>query len=131
MKTSTRKQKVSAGTSFIIALAMGAFGIISSNAPAHAADAEIQQSVQDSSGKSSAICIFKVLRYRTYVDVLPVAGTCYQVQAAVKCSNNVWYYDGTPGRTSRVYCPSGKTATLGAGRAKVFSTTPWSSWIYV
>jgi hypothetical protein len=130
MKTSTGKQRVRIGTSIILALAMGAFGIISSNAPAQAAEAEIQESVQDSSQKSSAYCFFKVLRYRTYVDVIPVAGTCYQVQAAVKCNNNTWYY-APPGRTSRAYCPTGKIAILGAGRAKVYPTSPWSRWIYV
>jgi hypothetical protein len=127
--TTSVKKKVNAGTSVIVALAMGAFGIISSNAPAHAADAEIQQSIQDSSPsqKSSARCTFRAARYRTYV--VASTSTCYQVQAAAKCSNNAWYY-GTPGKTSYAYCPSGTTAILGAARAKVFSSSPWSNWIY-
>jgi hypothetical protein len=129
MKTSTGKQKVKMGASVILALAMGAFGINSFNAPAQAAEAQIEQSVQDSSGNFVS-CGY---RGREPAYVYAYTYVCYQVQAAAQCYKSgaySWVY-AQPGKTSTAYCPSGSIATLGAVRVKVrSSSSPWSSWQY-
>jgi hypothetical protein len=126
MKASARKQKVSARASIVAALAMGAFGITTSfNAPGQAAEAQVEESVQDLSQNPPARCIFRLVKTKTYVEASTT--TCYQVQAAAKCSNNQWYI-GPIAKTSRAYCPSGTVVALGIARAKATPTSPWSPW---
>jgi hypothetical protein len=131
MKISSRKQKIRTGTSVIIALAMGAFGIMSSNAPTQAAEPQMQQqSIQDSSQKSLSSCTY--YRGRSSTSVVAYAYACYKVQAAALCYRSGsydWVY-GSLARTSRATCRNGWVTVKGAVRGKVFSTSPVSAWQY-
>jgi hypothetical protein len=128
MKTTSLKQKVRIGTSIITALTIGTIGMILPHASTRVEAAEAQAKAAETQVQDlSSTCSIYGARYVTYVKGYTY--TCYQVQAAVRCNNNSWYY-GSPGKVSYAYCPNGTYAVLGAIRGKVRSTSPWSYWRY-
>jgi hypothetical protein len=122
-------RKVRMGASLFTALAVSAISMTAPNSSTQvqAAEAQVQSAQTEVQGNGRATCRIYGTRYRTYVKGYTY--TCYQVQAAVKCSNGNWYYDPTPAKVSYAYCPSGYYAVRGAVRGRFFNSS-WSPWLY-
>jgi hypothetical protein len=118
-------RKVRRGANLITALSMGAISIFSSNTPTRAAESQLLA--------SRAAC--SVYHRKGIQSVRAYTYDCYQVQAAVYCQSQSYFYIkywvyGAKSKDSRAYCPSGWNAIKGAIRAKATPTSPWRNWSY-
>jgi uncharacterized protein (DUF2062 family) len=111
-------------TSVIFALAMGTFGVISSNFPTQAQTTKVDAPIESPvDARSSFRCGAYVGRTSAYA--IATRNTCYRVQVAALC--NRWYYGPSASSTSIATCSS---VTRGAVRFRIFSTSNWTRWLY-